>query len=241
MIKFFRKIRQRLLAENRFSKYLLYAIGEIFLVVIGILIALQINNWNEAKKDHAYEMTMLTEVARSLSTDKLNFQSHIDAYTVLSNSVDYFTNLSKNNVMFHDSLKQRLWNLNIGKYYQFNRGPYEALKSSGIDRISNDSLRNHLINFFDFELLVHKNQIEHITRRYRSNVESLLSLLSGSYIDENNNKIEGRIPKDLFQNPDFINLLGDIDWRADSAKKNIENFMPEIEALIQHIHIENKQ
>ncbi len=50
MIKFFRKIRQKLLSENKFSKYLIYAIGEIILVVIGILIALQINNWNEAKK-----------------------------------------------------------------------------------------------------------------------------------------------------------------------------------------------
>lgn len=47
MINFFRRIRQQLLTENRFSKYLLYAIGEILLVVFGILIALQINNWNE--------------------------------------------------------------------------------------------------------------------------------------------------------------------------------------------------
>ena len=45
--KIFRKIRQRLLSENKFSKYLIYAIGEIILVVIGILIALGINNWNE--------------------------------------------------------------------------------------------------------------------------------------------------------------------------------------------------
>lgn len=57
MIKFFRKIRQRLVTENplaeragKFSKYLIYAIGEIVLVVIGILIALQINNWNENRK-----------------------------------------------------------------------------------------------------------------------------------------------------------------------------------------------
>jgi len=47
MIKLFRKIRQSLLTENKFSKYLIYAIGEIVLVVIGILIALQLNNWNE--------------------------------------------------------------------------------------------------------------------------------------------------------------------------------------------------
>ena len=50
MIKFFRKIRQKLLTENKFSKYLIYAIGEIILVVIGILIALSINNWNENRK-----------------------------------------------------------------------------------------------------------------------------------------------------------------------------------------------
>ena len=47
MTNFFRKIRKKILSENKFSKYLLYAIGEIVLVVIGILIALQINNWNE--------------------------------------------------------------------------------------------------------------------------------------------------------------------------------------------------
>ncbi|ASV31975.1 DUF6090 family protein [Maribacter cobaltidurans] len=50
MIKFFRKIRRRLLADNRIGKYLLYAIGEIALVVIGILIAMQLNNWNEHQK-----------------------------------------------------------------------------------------------------------------------------------------------------------------------------------------------
>ena len=49
MLRFFRQIRQRLLTDNKFSKYLLYAIGEILLVVLGILIALQIDNWNEQK------------------------------------------------------------------------------------------------------------------------------------------------------------------------------------------------
>ena len=55
MIKFFRKYRQQLLSENRFTKYLIYAIGEIILVVIGILIALQINNWNETQKQNKEE------------------------------------------------------------------------------------------------------------------------------------------------------------------------------------------
>ena len=50
MIRFFRTIRQRILMENKFNKYLLYAIGEILLVVVGILLALQIDTWNEQKK-----------------------------------------------------------------------------------------------------------------------------------------------------------------------------------------------
>ncbi|MGD1948015.1 MAG: DUF6090 family protein [Croceivirga sp.] len=60
MIKFFHRIRQKLLSENRFSKYLLYAIGEIILVVIEILIALQINNWNDNRKDNTSEKHLLT-------------------------------------------------------------------------------------------------------------------------------------------------------------------------------------
>ena len=59
MIKFFRQIRQQLLTENKFSKYLIYAIGEIILVVIGILIALQVNNWNENSKRNANELEYL--------------------------------------------------------------------------------------------------------------------------------------------------------------------------------------
>lgn len=59
MIKFFRNIRQNLLNEGKTSKYFKYAIGEIILVVIGILIALQINNWNEGRKDHNTEKTHL--------------------------------------------------------------------------------------------------------------------------------------------------------------------------------------
>ena len=62
MIKFFRKIRQRLLTENKFSKYLIYAIGEIILVVIGILIALSINNWNEKQKDLEKEQLILKQL-----------------------------------------------------------------------------------------------------------------------------------------------------------------------------------
>ncbi len=69
MIKFFRKIRQNLLTENKFSKYLFYAIGEILLVVIGILIALNVNNLNESQKQDAKIFEALKEIHRDLSAD----------------------------------------------------------------------------------------------------------------------------------------------------------------------------
>ncbi len=69
MIKFFRKIRQKMLTENKFSKYLIYAIGEILLVVIGILIALQINNWNEVLKGKMKATTILKEIRSDMFKD----------------------------------------------------------------------------------------------------------------------------------------------------------------------------
>lgn len=71
MIKFFRKIRQNLLPENKFGKYLTYAIGEIILVVIGILIALQINNWNISKSNqiesNAFAARLKAEVKSNIA------------------------------------------------------------------------------------------------------------------------------------------------------------------------------
>ena len=72
MIKFFRKIRQNLLSENKFSKYFLYAIGEIVLVVIGILIALQINNWNENKKASNSEKSILIGLKSEFQNNLVN-------------------------------------------------------------------------------------------------------------------------------------------------------------------------
>src|SRR6056297_155228 len=78
MIKFFRKIRQKMLSENKFSKYLIYAIGEIVLVVIGILIALQINNWNESRKESATIKTYLKSMLVDLNNDSNRFDGMIE-------------------------------------------------------------------------------------------------------------------------------------------------------------------
>ena len=77
MIKFFRNIRRRLLRENRFTRYLIYAIGEIILVVIGILIALQINNWNEERKLKNLELSYYKNLYQDLIQDSLEVEFKI--------------------------------------------------------------------------------------------------------------------------------------------------------------------
>ncbi|SEL78317.1 hypothetical protein SAMN04488008_105187 [Maribacter orientalis] len=83
MIKFFRRIRQRLLTENKFYKYLLYAFGEIVLVVIGILIALQINNWNEEQKNKAIEQQLLISLLQEFETNLTILTKTIETNTAI--------------------------------------------------------------------------------------------------------------------------------------------------------------
>ena len=88
MIKFLRHIRKRLIGENRFSKYMLYAIGEIILVVIGILIALQINNWNEARRNTKTENEYYCRLLEDFELDRQNIKR-------LSDESDYKIKKSK--------------------------------------------------------------------------------------------------------------------------------------------------
>lgn len=80
MIKLFRKIRQKMFIKNKMSKYLFYAFGEIFLVVIGILIALQINNWNQTRIENDVEIALLKSCKEGLLKDladiELNMSIH---------------------------------------------------------------------------------------------------------------------------------------------------------------------
>ena len=76
MIKFFRKIRFDLLGKNKTGKYFKYAIGEIVLVVIGILIALQINNWNEVRKTNNKEQVLLIALRQEFNQNQIALQKN---------------------------------------------------------------------------------------------------------------------------------------------------------------------
>ena len=110
MLRFFRQIRQRLLTENRFSKYLLYAVGEILLVVIGILIALQINNWNEDRKYAAALRVVLQNVHEEIELNTNYLDGQIDYLDSDLKDLEYF--IGALNVpdpeQVHDSLITRM-------------------------------------------------------------------------------------------------------------------------------------
>ena len=103
-MKFFRKIRQDLLSGGKTRKYLKYAIGEIILVVIGILIALQINNWNETNKLNRRELTLLSELKTNLQINIVNLENDIQKQTKSIKSFNYILNLPHSNLPYRDEI-----------------------------------------------------------------------------------------------------------------------------------------
>ena len=114
MIKFFRKIRQRLLSENKFSKYLLYAIGEIVLVVIGILIALNINNSNQERINEAEIKSILKEIQQDLKSDIERSKQIFDFY-IEDDSIAYL--ISENKTVYDNYKLESIGNYRLGYTY----------------------------------------------------------------------------------------------------------------------------
>tara|TARA_R110002124_G_scaffold269563_1_gene437479 strand:- start:157 stop:921 length:765 start_codon:yes stop_codon:yes gene_type:complete len=149
MIKFFRKIRQKLLTENKFSKYLIYAIGEIILVVIGILIAIQLNNINENRKERDKELTFLLRLKDDINSDitDLSQQDSIAESRELSSNKAlevFYKSKTVEDILTTDSLFRLNWNNII-----VNRKTYdEMLSTSGIYILKNKKLRNQLTDYY---------------------------------------------------------------------------------------------
>ena len=161
MIKFFRKIRQRLLSENKFSQYAFYALGEIILVVIGILIALQINNWNESKKERDKEKAFLKEINLDFKSNKTQLDSIISYNKVslhagarLIEIIETFDlkdpKVNESNAHLRDSIGYYYRLMWRNKSFNPKNGSVEALlNSSSFDLIENDTLRRNLISWKD--------------------------------------------------------------------------------------------
>ncbi|KXI28413.1 DUF6090 family protein [Paraglaciecola hydrolytica] len=148
MIKFFRRIRQRMIKESRFSKYLFYAIGEIVLVVIGILIALQINNWNEQRKVDTEIVKVLKEIRTNLITDNLQIQQtyKLKAEDIRIQSV-LIEALESGNIPY-DSIEYHMGRVMIVRRIVLVDNGYQLMKKFGLERIKDEVFRNALINYY---------------------------------------------------------------------------------------------
>ena len=150
MIKFLRKIRYDLMRENKTGKYLKYAIGEIALVVIGILIALSINNWNEERKDRRLEKEYITrlkgEMVKNLesSTDQILYSSfqigNVDKLLSALSRDTIYSNVEPLAV----AIEHVGW-LNSASYV--NDVWNELINNGNIRLLKNDSLRDNLTTF----------------------------------------------------------------------------------------------
>jgi len=150
MFKFFRQLRLKLITGNSISKYLLYAIGEIILVVIGILIALQINNRNEKQKVLEKEIEILRLFHESLTADLEKFEKVAAFYDLSKGSINRILDHLENDLPFTDPLAYDFFNTTyVYEQSSFTNGVFEALKSTGIELISNKELRQQIAAVYD--------------------------------------------------------------------------------------------
>ncbi|GAB2777332.1 DUF6090 family protein [Salinimicrobium soli] len=149
MISFFRIFHRDLLGRGKIRKYLLYAAGEIVLVVIGILIALQINNWNERRKLQKTEVNSLMELKAALEISRDNL------HHLLENNERWQTyNLRIKDYMENRKPYDTTLDVCFGTYYwtgkaQFTTAAYTKLKNNGLELISNKALRKDLVYVFE--------------------------------------------------------------------------------------------
>jgi hypothetical protein len=149
MIKFFRHIRKSLLMENKTSKYLKYAIGEIILVVFGILIALWLNQKTNYNNERQGEISVLKEIRNNLDSDLIEITKDIN--TMDSTDVacffvlDYLKVYNAPNKIF--GVKSLI--LRTSPHFNPNKSGYNLLESKGVEIILNDSLRKGISDHYE--------------------------------------------------------------------------------------------
>ncbi len=176
MIKFFRKIRQNLISEDKTVKYLKYAFGEIILVVIGILIALQINNWNEKKSN-------INQAKEHLKTIKLNLQDDIkQADNLLSETqttIDYANDfLEQFKTLKHVDNNVQMYLI----YMMFERNM--EINESGINALVNSNGMSFIDKELQTKILNYYRYIEQLKSR-ELNANTEIKTMYEPYVKEN--------------------------------------------------------
>ncbi len=149
MIPFFRKTRKKLADDNKPMKYTRYAIGEILLVVIGILIALQINNWNEERKSKVTEINVLNDLVLGLEADRWTMDYIYDKHYKAIQSCEIILQKIEDYEEGNNLLGEQFAAINNFTNFYATRGAYESLKTIGFEIITNKDLRFQIINLYE--------------------------------------------------------------------------------------------
>ena len=201
------------MGENKTGKYLKYAIGEIVLVVIGILIALSINNWNEERKIKQKETIVLNELLTSINSDLTAYKIHTDpSLEKKANGIDsLIAYIFDKREIKNSAFINFYTNMSLDVFMQFDDGPFEDLKSSGLDIINNDSLRTVINNTYTVKLPIFQrlaNRLNDESKAKISKLESkflkLIPALNGD--GRKNLHIDLKID-DILNNQDFLWVL----------------------------------
>jgi len=150
MIKLFRRIRHKLLTENKFSIYLLYALGEIILVVLGILIALQINNWNTNNKNQSKELGYITNIIEDIESDIAKSKIALDQLNNAIKGLDSLLfELSSEGIYTKSNKAYSLWMNYIGfEEFISNDRTLQLLKySSGFEFITKKDASDAILEY----------------------------------------------------------------------------------------------
>lgn len=180
MIKFFRKIRMRLLSENKLGRYLIYAIGEIVLVVIGILIALQINNWNENQKIKAEEAKLLQTFKSTLHEDLSSIAWFVEEYITIDNSINILLETFEKDLTYHDSLNFHFLNSTASWIPKLEQEVFATMTASDLSIISNDSLRGEIVKYYSFA-----------KRKFDPTISRYIDVISHASKDVYNTRFDG--------------------------------------------------
>ena len=212
MIKFFRRIRENLLRQGKTGQYLKYAVGEIVLVVIGILIALQFNNLNNQSQLRKLEIKYLKEIATNLESDSADIAFNIQFNEMRLRSAEMVLKGLSENETYSDTLNHYFGTLLYTTRSVVNFSAYETLKSRGLEIITNDSLRKmitHLYSFSYHNAIDFEKQDDH-AMQYEVIIPAVVDKLIFHPNEDMRMAIRSAEPKDfeaLKTNDEFKNVL----------------------------------
>ncbi|NND31973.1 MAG: hypothetical protein HKN76_05230 [Saprospiraceae bacterium] len=151
MLNLFRRLRRKLIDEGNLRKYMLYAFGEILLIVLGILIALQLNDWKEEADQKTTEIKLLSELYHDLEESERRFTSSLEIDREVLASKQVIIKVIDQNLPWHDSLQLHFNLFNFWETYSIDATAYKSIENWGINNLSNDTLRRQIVNIFQYE------------------------------------------------------------------------------------------